>query len=94
MELYTARSTLGHDALAFIVAVVKKEKPKSHLEATLVSLTRDETWSNLVVSACDAGGHQRLAADHGNKRLTLSWMNELKRDAARFAIDVEIGIER
>ena len=33
-------------------------------------------------------------ADHGNRRLTLRWMNELKRDAARFAIDCEIGIER
>jgi hypothetical protein len=33
----TARSTLGHDALAFIVAVVKDEKPESHLEAMLVS---------------------------------------------------------
>ena len=33
-------------------------------------------------------------ADHGNRRLTLRWMNELKRNAARFAIDCEIGIER
>ena len=33
-------------------------------------------------------------AKNEKKRLTRHWMNELKRDAARFAIDCEIGIER
>jgi hypothetical protein len=33
----TARSTLGRDALAFIFAIMKSEKPKSHLEVMLIS---------------------------------------------------------